>query len=219
MKSNDNFPAHYQIQKLIVTHGAELADNHSWIWEHDRWKELVFCLLTRISNKDHDELHLVCDKLFALGLLDIPMLAEIEDSKNDHYHVLMTDFFLENGFTKKEAAKAIVTVSEVAKGLKKNFKGRIQEYLRSYGILLLKEVSKKFRITKLNEKEVKFAFTYWLQNVMNLPLSLKDESLTAFSKSVGIELDELIESADDIGINIALLDDLVQMESLKHSQH
>ena len=205
--------AHYQIQKLIVSHGSKLSDQYPWVWEHDRWKELVFCLLTRISTKDHEELHLICDNLHTLGLLDISALAEI-DHPNDQLSVLITDFLLQHEFSKKEADRAIVSMSEVANGLKKYYKGKIQEYLRSYGLLLLEDVPKKFQFTSLSNEDVEFAFTYWLQNVMNMPLSLKDPTLLEFSQSTGLHLDELLQAADDLGINTAILDDLVQMNSL-----
>ncbi|MCI5211346.1 MAG: hypothetical protein D3910_21755 [Candidatus Electrothrix sp. ATG2] len=36
--------AQYGLRKILVLHGQDLTLLHTWVWEGDRWKELVFAL-------------------------------------------------------------------------------------------------------------------------------------------------------------------------------
>jgi hypothetical protein len=49
-----------------------------------------------------------------------------------------------------------------------------------------------------------------MQNVLTLPLSLENPAMQRFATKYGIETYDLIQAADDMGLNVSLLDDLIE---------
>ena len=68
-----------------------------------------------------------------------------------------------------------------------------------------------FNFSGLNKKQANYAFTYWMQNVLNMPVSLSDEAVQNFSKTTGIEPAQLFAAADALDVNVAVIDDLVEL--------
>jgi hypothetical protein len=208
--------AKYFIQKLIVTEGDDLEKNHPWIWEHDRWKELVFAVLTQVLPFNHSEIRQLTEQMSSMSLLDIESLSLIPIGKSDEllnnkHAAQMMDFFIDVGFEEEEGERSIIAICEVANGLSKYYNGKVQQYFRSYGEILLNDIKNKFSFTVMNEKETRQAFIYWLQNVLNLPLSLNNMDLQNFAEQSGVSVEELIKAADNMDLNLAYLDDMVQM--------
>ena len=63
--------------------------------------------------------------------------------------------------------------------------------------------------SSLSPREAEHALVYWLQNVLGLPLSLKDDAVVEFAAEHSLAPERLIEAADSIGLNLAVLDDLI----------
>jgi hypothetical protein len=186
------------------------------VWEFDRWKELVFALLTQVSQAPEEELRQVVEDLGELDLLEISALAdlvsdqeELEADSETARRIL--EFLVERGFDPATAQRALKTIAQAAGGLHKHFGGKVQRYLRSYGVHMLKGLDEFFQLDALQEDEVLRGFSYWLQNVMNMPLSLRDETLQRFCKEHGLTPDQLIEAADELDFNLGLVDDLIQI--------
>ena len=74
---------------------------------------------------------------------------------------------------------------------------------------MLDELSMNFTFSKMDEKDAKYAFTYWLQNVLNMPLTLKTEGMDTFCTKFQVSYQNLQEYADKLNINLALLDDVI----------
>lgn len=215
MNATKNEEAQYLLRKLLTEEGPGLALNHPWLWEADRWKELVFALLTRVVSLPEDRARELTGNLNDLDLLDVAALANIgqdpkaPDLSNPHARHIIEEL-QEYGFSPEEARRALATICEAAVGLHKNFGGKVQAYLRSYGELMLREINRTFQFSALKDADVAFAFTYWLQNVLNMPLSLLDSNVLAFCEQHQLTPGQLIEAADDLDLNLAFLDDLVQ---------
>lgn len=214
MNGTNNSEAQYLLRKLLTLETADLALRQPWLWEADRWKELVFAFLTRIVSKDEDQVRELTGKMNDLGLLDIATLARMsEDAKTfdsnnpDARHIL--EFFQENGLDPEKAQQALTTICEAAVGLQKYFDGKVQRYLRGYGEMMLREIARTFQFSALRETEVAFAFTYWLQNVLNMPLSLLDANVLAFCEQHHLTPEQLVAAADNLDLNLAVLDDLI----------
>jgi hypothetical protein len=94
--------------------------------------------------------------------------------------------------------------------LEEHYSGKVQYYLRYYGELMLRELEQEFRFSMLNEAEVKRAFTYWLQSVLNMPLLVADEHIDACCKENYLTPEKLFAAADKLNMNVALVGDLVQ---------
>ncbi len=141
--------------------------------------------------------------------MSIPKLqSEPVDRLSAHFLA----FLQEHGFSQQESERLLTIVSEAASALSQQFDGKIQKYLRKYGELMLKEVPALFHFTTINSDQIGHAFTYWFQNVLNMPLSLVDSNIVAFCQDNGFEVANLIAAADRLDVNLALLDDLVYLK-------
>ncbi len=219
---NANTRARYVMRKLVALEAAEVAAVHPWINEADRWKELVFALLVRIGDLPEPRLRGVVDALQGAGLLDIAALAgaprdpqEIE--RPDSQGQRVCELLGELGFGPGQARTAFLAMAEAAAALQLHFGGKVQRYLRLYGEKMLAEVPSIFAFTAISDAQARLAFAYWLQNVASLPVSLPDEEVEQFCAHHGVTLEQWLVAADELDINLALLDDLVHCWGLRRS--
>ncbi|MGE5830727.1 MAG: hypothetical protein ACM30G_20515, partial [Micromonosporaceae bacterium] len=91
------------------------------------------------------------------------------------------------------------------------FGGSVTQYLRRYGEAMLADIGRYFRFTVADSDSVRRAFVYWLQNTLGMPLSLSGPELRKFCARHGVTESDVIAAADEIGLNVALLDDLVHL--------
>ena len=208
--------AAYQLRKILATEGAEFAKNQPWLWEFDRWKELVFSLLARITAIPQSEVRLLVEQMTDLDMLDIEALSAIGDASPAREH--LTELMRGAGIEEDVIPTALTTLQEAAQSLRQSYDGKIQKYLRRYGETMLREVHAHFHFTVIKPEEVADAFTYWLQNVVDMPLSLRDDALRAFSDHYGFTTTDVVEGADLIDMNLALVDDLVQLHVLSEGE-
>lgn len=198
--------AKYLLRKLLNEYGPALSATHAWVWESDRWRELVFALLTQTSRLEETRLREIAEELDALELLEIRALAENGRLQRRRIVAVLA----ERGFTAEESSQAVSAIAEAARAFHQRFNGKVQHYLRRYGEQMLSEAAELFRSSGLDEERLKLALTYWLQNVLNMPLSLLDEPVRRFCAQNGLPPEALIAAADGLDLNLALVDDLVQ---------
>ncbi len=207
--------AEYLLRKMVTLHGAELqTPKHAY--EFLRWEDLAVTLLWTITRKSESEMLKLVGHMSDLGLLTIPDLANIVRSPSgpnmeDTRAQRITELFKEKGLDAETARQALVAICEAALGLQDHFKGKIQRYLRSYGLTMIKEMKNSFRFTTLNEADSAMAFIDWLQNDLIMPLGLPDDNVNLLCKQNGLEFKDLIHAADRIDLNVALLDDLAKL--------
>jgi hypothetical protein len=214
-RNHSSINAHNLVRKVIV---LESDDSYTrpWMFEGDRWKELVFALLARTApHLAGTDIRNLVERMHALRLLDVADLVSVCEGSNrpDHRHQcarLIVELLVENSFTKEEAERGLLTICEAALGLNKHFNGKIQRYLRSYGELMLRESKKWFSFSALSDDDVGYSLTYWLQNVLSMPLPLVDRSWEIVCSEYEVDTAQLITAADDLGVNLALLDDLLR---------
>lgn len=215
MLNTDLAEAKYILRKTLTTEGADLVLNHLWIWEVERWKELVFSLLTKVVKISEKEVRDLVNNLEELELLDITALSALfrEHTRPDLEAPnarRILGLFQEKGLSEADAQRGLTVICEAALGLKAHYSSKVQHYLRHYGELMLHDIEKTFRFSVLDETEVKQAFTYWLQNVLNMPLSLTDENVEEFCKENNLTIEELFAAADELDMDFALVDDIAQ---------
>jgi hypothetical protein len=215
MNPKEGTEAEYLLRKVMASTSPEFAIAHPWLWEGDRWKELVFAFFSRISDVPESSIREMVGTMSNLDLLDIHKIAdlsagELSFSKSpvaDRIRELME----ETGFSPEQAQKGLTTLSELALGIVKHFDGKLQRFLRHYGELMLRDLSQLLPISTLNARDVKYASVYWLQNVLNMPISLVDQDFKDFCKQHDLKPDQLILAADELDVNLALVDDIVQL--------
>jgi hypothetical protein len=121
----------------------------------------------------------------------------------------------EEGFSPEEAQRGITSIWDAASTFEERYGGKVQVYLRQYGERMLDEVQDEFSFTELESGQVDYAFRYWLQNVLNMPVNLPLDSVDALAEECGITTEELVQAADNLDLNVALMDDIVQQAEQK----
>jgi hypothetical protein len=197
----------FQLRKALLQYSDELVGSHRWLWEVERWKELVFSLLSRALPLSSEVIRRAIASLASLGLLEINAALTGPD------HALrerrLTEALLDLGWNQENAARAFAIIREAGEALEKHFGGKVQLALRKYAELMLTELSATFAFTTLDDASTRDALTLWLQNVADLPLSLRTSDLTDFCQRYGVDEVTVIRVADSIDVNLAFLDDVL----------
>ncbi len=218
MGSNADYSdeAQFAIMRLEMLEGARVLNSHPWYSEGDRWAELVFSLLNELTPLTEAEVRWITLALSRAGMLEVADLAAARssDGSTDTDAPLIrriVQLLVDAGCTPEQAKNAASATVEVASGLESNFAGKVQLYLRSYGELMLSELAQHFPLNTLSQASAQQAFTYWLQNALYMPISLIDDSLKRFCEEESIEPHGAVQAADQLNVNVAYLDDLVQL--------
>jgi hypothetical protein len=145
--------------------------------------------------------------LASLGLLEIN--AELTGAEHAVRERRLTEALADLGWGEENAARAFAIIREAGQGLEKHFGGKVQLALRKYAELMLTELAGTFAFTTLDEAATRDALTLWLQNVADLPISLRTQDLTDFCGRHGVDELTVIRVADSIDVNLAFLDDVL----------
>lgn len=215
MQESDISEMEFQLMKLFSRY-SDLFVYHQWPSEHERWVELIFALVSRIGDKPESEVRDAVQGLDDLELLDVEKLSEIPEADGGvdlgfPYARRIFESLSESGFTEEDSKSSVLVMHEAARSVKEHHGGKIQKYLRKYGQRMMDELSQSFSFSKMDEADMRYAFTYWLQNVLNMPVSLEDESIEEFCSKLERKPEELVQAADEMDINLAIIDDMVQM--------
>ncbi len=215
MTTQPDSEADFQLRKLLASEQAEDLLDHPWAWEGARWNELVFALLRQVLPPQDEALRDLVEwlsELELLGMNELDGLWSDNAIRSDEPHARRILGELQAaGIAAADAEAALAAIVDAAHALCRRYDGRIQKYVRRYAETLLNEVGDDFRFRSLSQDAAAAAFTVWLQNCFNMPLSLIDESMVAFAKAHGLSTTELIDAADRAGFNVAFVDDLIQV--------
>jgi len=214
----------FELRKLMVKY-SPLFDQHQWAVESMRWIELAFALVSRISERPETDVRNIIEAMNLVGLLEIKTLAglaspgaaidfESATASRLHQYLIKGGFQPDvmDGFQPEEARKVIVALHEAAAAIERYFDGKIQRYLRKYGELMLHEMPEYFRFSQLTPEAARSAFSYWLQNVLAMPVPLGTPAVRSFCVRLGISEDQFINEVDAVDLNLALADDMVDLE-------
>lgn len=213
MHKATNSELKFQLHKATVQY-SDILFEHQWPYEYARWVELLFALLTRVYPIDEELVRYAVESLSDLGLLEINQLAEIPivDGKPDKDNLVASriiTYLSELGFANDDVYDGLMVMIDAAKNLRQHHDGKIQKYLRHYGVKMIAELPQHFTFSKMKQSDIQYAFSYWLQNVMNMPILMKDEYISEFAQKHGGSFAGLVDVADDLDINLAVVDDLI----------
>ena len=214
MNTSKYSEAEYVLRRALALADDELTAQHRWLWETERWHELVVALLTRVTARPEINVRVATDNLGDLGLLNVETLSELSQNghapdPNSPHARRIREVLIDSGLEPEEAQKGVATLCELAHGLNVHFQGKAQRYLRHYGELMLGELSRFFQFSALDQASVEYAFTFWLQNVLSMPLSLVDEDMRDLCEKHAIQPSDLMATADALDVNLALVDDVI----------
>jgi hypothetical protein len=207
------------LQNFILEQWQDFSpsiDQYQWPWENARWHELAFCIILKFAapRAQVPACRQALNMLVNLNLLHIPDLAKLlkKNSRKPQLNhpdiVLILSILQKMGISIAQARAILTTLCEAAHALQKNHSGKVQRYLRHYGEQMLREIKKHFAFTCMSDERLHDIFTLWLQNVLNMPIGLNDAAIQSLCKRCHATVQDLSEVADDLDINIALLDDM-----------
>ncbi len=201
--------ATFLLRKLLVSH-PDFTEDHTWAYEHDRWAELIYALLSRLVPEERVDVRTAVRKLSDLNLLEGPTMDETERAQRERESLLVME---EEGFTPEEALQAQTVVQEVSSAIQEKFCGKVQFFLRDHAEMMLRQLCENIQFSAFDAAQAEQGFALWLQNSCNLPLSVFDHHVIEFGERYDISLPALVTAADNLNLNLALMDDLIRADA------
>lgn len=204
--------AHYLIARLMAQPEANLLlESHRWPNERERWRELVACIfVSAIAEPDH-EVREVVDVLERMALLEAAHWGGGTAEEREGLQRRVVTVLTEEGISREDAQRAVTALHEVAAVLTEKYESKVQVLLRKHAHALLGALLREFSPRTISAGAVKEALTLWLQNVANLPISVDDQHVQSFCSAHNLTTVQLTQAADDLDVNVGLLDDLIQL--------
>jgi hypothetical protein len=216
MESDRKNQSRESLKEYLLSHMerfAESASEYQWPWEIRRWHELVYCLLmiTACPPLSPGRARVLSFLFADLGLLDIGLLSAAGGKEPQAEKSFQTAVYLleREGLEPATARRAMTAVAEAAAVFHTQFAGMVQRYLRGFGDQILEDAGKRFGFSQLNAAEQRLAFTYWIQNTLNMPVGVDIPAVRSLCDTFRVSSAELHETVDELGINLALLDDVL----------
>jgi hypothetical protein len=205
----------YQIRRLLSMRGAaSVLRRHRWSHEGDRWQELITALLCECLSLRPLEVSKLVRHMRILKLIQPETWLSDEEAVGEPSIAdpasKLLEIFDEHGVSAKESKTGVDVIREAVEIVNTKYGGRSQKVLREAGQVLLDSLAHTFEIDSLPKSASKRAVALWLQNVLNLPVSLEAKSLKKFCAQSGNTPAELTAAADKANLNLAALDDLVE---------
>lgn len=217
-KHDQNQDKKEAVKDFLIEYVRALApslDVYQWPVETERWHELVFCLIFRIGQPQiqAERARRMTQILADLNLLEVNTLAEAMAEMGrtlEHPDIILMQILLEKmGMMPDQSRAAAMTIAQAAQVLKQKHNGKVQRCLRHYGQQMLNDLSDQFSFSQMPSDQIRLALAHWLQNTLNMPIELAEHEVIEFCQEAGITLQELAEIADEIDLNLALLDDII----------
>ena len=177
-----------------------------WADEGIRWAELVFCFLDQGRREEPAVTRHAVGVLTMLNLVSPAKLAQLSASQS----VVFRHVLSEAGWTTEEADKAIDALAACARSFIKE--GGAPRVLREESWAMRERICAKLG-TAGDIPGLSTAIGHWLQNTCSLPVPVDRDDWERFAVGLGYSCDELIAAAEEIDLNIALIDDLIREET------
>jgi hypothetical protein len=180
-----------------------------WASGADRWAELVFCILDGVLD-DAPKSRDLTNRLRDLGLLDPDTLA-IEDAGAES-PVVIRYLLRQAGLDEDDVSRAVTAFAGLGVAVNARLGGSTQGFLRRKGDEMRAELLDSLALEGIEPDRLRAAVTLWLQNSLGFPLSTNHAGVRAFCERHGITVEELEQEADALGLDPAVLDDLIGLD-------
>ena len=200
------------LKQLLERWESEIeASDYAWIDESDRFAELIVCLLNQCNQLDVEVNRTVASHLKELGLLDVETLSGM-DVAGSESAVVVAYILKKYGFSEHDAQQAIRLLARVGHVIRDSYGGRLQRYLRNQGEMMRDQMVQAFACDSLDQKELRFAISHFLQDALSLPISLEHQAVLDFCSEHKASLKDLFSAADELERSIAYVDDVLDRE-------
>jgi hypothetical protein len=107
---------------------------------------------------------------------------------------------------------ALRTIRQTAEVCMKQWGGKPQVFLRHIAEAWANDLTDKLNRAGMAKSMAHTLSVLWLQNVVSAPLLAgRSPAVQAFCRNEGVTEQELVEAADHVGLNIAVLDEILAM--------
>ena len=193
----------------LYTTATPFLDEYPWEWEDDRWHEFLCCAVIAALG-DAERVREAIATLRALDLTSPAALANLAPGDA----MLLAEVLRRHGFTDDSAAQGSHLMSALGRMTQQRWKGHIQRFLRDHAYRMMRELSQFLMNAGLTRQIADKTAVLWLQNVANLPLlDERDEHVRRFADHFGLTMRKVLAAADNTGVNVCLLDDLLALEA------
>jgi hypothetical protein len=204
-----------ELLKQLYHAGNSLLNDYPWEFEEDRWVELLVCSLMVGQSVASEAAREAIESLRKMDQVSVDYLSGLTPESTD----FITKVFVQFGCDDQQAQNSVRLLSSIANIVKAQWDGYIQRFLRDQGERMVKDFADALKATGLTNAKARKIALVWLQNVANIPLLLSgDEYVQSFCREHKVSEQELVNTADRLGLNISVLDDLLALEALAASQ-
>lgn len=221
---NEREPLDSELLTLFSRHSSDLPFNQ-WADERERWLELVACTLFAYGGNARVHARRAARILWEIGFLDIDSLAAIPLRESvvdpsDSSVLAISQILQRLGFSAPDTSLALTAAVSLAKTIIGRYDGKIQRYLRRYGETMVEHLADDFpevfaptntSSERQEQARMRFAFTMWLQNCLNMPIFLATRSTARFCEHAGCGATKLREAADRLDLSASLVDDVLDL--------
>ena len=197
-----------ELQDSINTHAFNLPQR-AWIYESDRWENLIFSIIRQYCDEDPDRAGTVVNILRDWNMLDIDTLAA-QDQIPLEYNSAFKKILLGVGFTEDEILEIARVLVKVAVSVKTSYDGKIQSVLRKYGDMIREELLGVFSDNEIDEEKINRGVSLWLQSAFGLPILSEKPAVQEYYNQQGIDKEKLLQIADELDINLGVLDYFIE---------
>ena len=206
-----------RIREIYAEYRHLLPADYKWEDESARWTELVYCIFAELTEHSYRDARRLANDLADLNLLDVNDLAGIPIMDDgmvnpDNSRVrTITDILKANGVAEDDIKKSLSAICKVAQAICENYDGKIQKFLRKYGHEIVNEFDSHVSFSEVSKGTQSRILVKWIQNTLAMPLAFSNVYTARFCERKGASYWELAEAADNLGINGAMLDDLLEV--------
>jgi hypothetical protein len=196
------------LARLVAYYADELAEAE-WSSETERWHELILALLHRCDPElDFGRVRLAGEVLAQLGACDARELARL-DSEGGEQQIVLRRVLRHHGFSDAATDRAVAVLARAGRAVSEHWDGKLQLFLSEHGERMVAALTERFAGAELADEELRYALVLWLQNTLNLPLSLDHPAVVDVRQRFGASSGDLMAAADELGLNVAIVDDLI----------
>ena len=194
-----------------------LPADYRWEDESSRWTELVYCIFAELTKHSYRDARRLANNIADLNLLAVEDLAGIPIMDDgmvnpDNSRVrTITDILKSNGVSEDEINRSLSAICKVAQAIQENYDGKVQKFLRKYGRDIVNEFDSHVSFSEVSRGTQSRILVKWIQNTLAMPLAFSNVYTVRFCENEDVTYWELAEAADNIGINAAVLDDLLEV--------
>ena len=83
---------------------------------------------------------------------------------------------------------------------------------------MVNELGKTFQSKGVSDKLKGKVFVNWLNSVLEMPLLYSDKPMADYCRENNCSRNDLVAAADELDIDVGVIDDLIYVEGLKRSK-